>query len=475
MTLVRSPITGESIAAVDDLNTEGLEAAFEAAVAAAEVWRRVPATERGGLLVEMGRRMRLRSEEIAALETLNTGKLLADTRREAERAAACFEYYGGYADKVVGSVIPVPGQFHTYTTREPYGIVAGIIPWNVPYFFAAKKIAPALAFGNVSLLKPAQETPLTAQLLEKIVTGVLAEAGLGAGVAQVLPGGVDVGRALVADQRTSLVVFTGSDRAGSAVGSAAAAHFAPAALELGGKSPQLVFADADLDAAADGVVEGVTGSCGQMCIAGSRLYVQAEVYRDFLAELGKRVSALRVGDPRIVGTQVGPQVTRGQADKTQHFLRQAEADGGTVVAQAAVPTAADLAGGYWVPPTILTDVTPDSAVVREEIFGPVLTVASFADESEALEFAHSTRFGLAAGVWTSDVGRAHRVADALRVGTVWLNTYRVLSDMVPFGGVGHSGYGREGGSDAVNLYTWTKSVWMSISPGLPRTYRRSER
>lgn len=472
MTLIRTPITGEGIGEVADVSPDDLDAAFGAAQAAAPVWRAVPPTERGRLLVEVGRRMRASIGKVAEVETLNTGKLLADTTREAERAAGCFEYYGGYADKVVGSVIPVPGPFHTYTVREPHGVVAGVIPWNVPYFFAAKKIAPALAFGNVSLLKPALETPLTALLLADIVTGVLTEAGLPAGIVQVLPGGGELGRALVSDPRTDLVAFTGSDRTGASVGAAAAAHFAPAALELGGKSPQLVFADADLDAAVAGVTEGIVGSCGQMCIAGSRLYVQQAVYAEFLDRLADRIRSLRVGDPRVAHTQVGPQVTRAQADKTAEFIAHGRADGGRLIAQADLPDDPELSGGYWVPPTVLAGVDTGSSLLQEEVFGPVLAVAPFADEADAIELAHRTRFGLAAGVWTGDPGRAHRVAAALRVGTVWVNTYRVLSDMVPFGGVGASGYGREGGAEAVGLYTWTKSVWLSTTPGIPPTYQK---
>lgn len=472
MTLIRTPITGEGIGEVAAVSPDDLDAAFGAAQAAAPVWRAVPPTERGRLLVEVGRRMRASIGKVAEVETLNTGKLLADTTREAERAAGCFEYYGGYADKVVGSVISVPGPFHTYTVREPYGVVAGVIPWNVPYFFAAKKIAPALAFGNVSLLKPALETPLTALLLADIVTGVLTEAGLPAGIVQVLPGGGELGRALVSDPRTDLVAFTGSDRTGASVGAAAAAHFAPAALELGGKSPQLVFADADLDAAVAGVTEGIVGSCGQMCIAGSRLYVQQAVYAEFLDRLADRIRSLRVGDPRVAHTQVGPQVTRAQADKTAEFIAQGRTDGGRLIAQADLPDDPELSGGYWVPPTVLAGVDTGSSLLQEEVFGPVLAVAPFADEADAIELAHRTRFGLAAGVWTGDPGRAHRVAAALRVGTVWVNTYRVLSDMVPFGGVGASGYGREGGAEAVGLYTWTKSVWLSTTPGIPPTYQK---
>jgi acyl-CoA reductase-like NAD-dependent aldehyde dehydrogenase len=361
----------------------------------------------------------------------------------------------------------VPGEFHAYTEREPYGVVVGIIPWNVPYFFAAKKIAPAIAFGNVSILKPAAETPLTAIKLQEI----LHEAGVPKGVVQVLTGGPEVGKKLVADIRTKLVVFTGSDKSGTAVGSAAAAHFAPAALELGGKSAQLVFADADLAAALDGVVEGITGSCGQMCIAGSRLFIEESIAEQFIAQIKARFENLVVGDPRESGTQVGPQVTKAQAMKTLNYIEIAKKDGGKVIASAKVPSNSDLTNGFYVPPTAFVDLPNSSAVVQEEIFGPVLSIATFKDEADAIAKAHDSDFGLAAGVWTSDISRAHRVASELRVGNIWVNTYRVLSDLMPFGGVGSSGYGREGGTDAHNLYTWTKSVWISKSPGLPQNYK----
>lgn len=467
MSKIYTPITGEEIGDVPDFSDSEVDIALDLATQSSITWRKIPASERGRILFKAGQIMRERADEISKLETLNTGKRLADTKREAIRAAECFEYYGGYADKLVGTVVPVPGDFHAYTEREPYGVVVGIIPWNVPYFFAAKKIAPALAFGNVSILKPAVETPLTALKLQEI----LIEAGVPKGVVQVLTGGSDVGKKLVADSRTKLVVFTGSDKSGAAVGSAAAAHFAPAALELGGKSPQLVFADADLEAALDGVVEGVTGSCGQMCIAGSRLFIEESISAKFIADLKVRFENLLVGDPRDAATQVGPQVTKLQAQKTLSYIDIAKKDGGKIIASAKVPPETKLAGGFYVPPTVFIDIPTSSSAVQEEIFGPVLSIATFKDEVDAIAKAHDSDFGLAAGVWTSDVSKAHRIASELRVGNIWVNTYRVLSDLMPFGGVGNSGYGREGGTDAPNLYTWTKSVWISKSPGVPKNYR----
>jgi len=467
MSSIYSPITGEVIAEIADATLTDVDNALERATASFDKWRKVTPSARGRILIKVGQLIRENLDEISALETLNTGKRLADTRREAIRAAECFEYYGGYADKVVGSVVPVPGDFHAYTEREPYGVVVGIIPWNVPFFFAAKKIAPAIAFGNVSVLKPAVETPLTALKLQEI----LLQAGIEEGVVQVLTGGSEIGKKLVSDHRTKLVVFTGSDKSGAAVGSAAAAHFAPAALELGGKSAQLVFADADLNAALDGVVEGITGSCGQMCIAGSRLYVEEKISADFIAGIKKRFDALVVGDPREKQTQVGPQVTALQAAKTLEYIEIAKRDGGKVLSSTQLNLASQISKGFFVPPTAFTDLPNTSLSVQEEIFGPVLSISTFKNEEDALLKAHDTNFGLAAGVWTSDTSRAHRMASELRVGNIWVNTYRVLSDLMPFGGVGSSGYGREGGTDAPNLYTWTKSVWISKTPGLPSGYR----
>jgi aldehyde dehydrogenase (NAD+) len=467
MSKIYSPITGEVIAQVADATLADVDLALDRATASFDKWRKVNPSARGRILIKVGQLIRDNADEISALETLNTGKRLADTKREAIRAAECFEYYGGYADKVVGSVVPVPGDFHAYTEREPYGVVVGIIPWNVPFFFAAKKIAPAIAFGNVSILKPALETPLTALKLQEI----LLQAGIEEGVVQVLTGGSEIGKKLVSDHRTKLVVFTGSDKSGAAVGSAAAAHFAPAALELGGKSAQLVFADADLSAALDGVVEGITGSCGQMCIAGSRLYVEEKISADFIAGIKKRFDALIVGDPREKQTQVGPQVTALQAAKTLEYIEVAKRDGGKVLSSTQLNLASQISKGFYVPPTAFTDLPNSSLSVQEEIFGPVLSISTFKNEEDALLKAHDTHFGLAAGVWTSDTSRAHRIAAELRVGNIWVNTYRILSDLMPFGGVGSSGYGREGGTDAPNLYTWTKSVWISKTPGLPSGYR----
>jgi acyl-CoA reductase-like NAD-dependent aldehyde dehydrogenase len=466
MSVILTPITGERLAEVSAADPESFDALFEQALAASLVWRKASPSERGQRLSEAARRIRARSDELASLETANTGKLLSDTRREVTRAAECFEYYAGLADKMVGDTIAVPGDFHVYTLREPIGVVVGIQPWNVPFYVAARRAAPALAFGNAIILKPAEETPLTAIEL----AGILGEAGLPSGLVHVVTGGTDIEQALVVDPGAGLIVFAGSHEGGKTIAKAAATHVVPTVLELGGKSPQLVFEDADLEAALRGVMLGAFGACGQMRVAGSRVYVQRSIYDAFVKRLAERVRRLRVGDPRLDDTQVGPQTTRTQRDRTLALIESSRREGARVLAAADVSAERCPAGGFYVGPTAFVDVDPRMTIMREEIYGPVVAITSFRDEEDAVRHAHETHFGLAAGVWTTDIGRAHRLARDLNVGTVWINSYRIRSHLVPFGGVGLSGYGREGGRDAIETYTRIKSVWTSLIPGLPPGY-----
>lgn len=467
MAAIFDPVTGEVIAETPDADATRVDAVLDVAVAAGDDWAQVPATERGRALFQVAHLLRDNLEELAELESRNTGRALHNTRGEASRAAAAFEYYAGFADKVFGTTIPVSGPYHTYTLREPRGLAVAIIPWNAPYVFAALKVAPALAFGNSLVLKPAQETPLTALRLAELVE----QAGIPAGVFQVVTGGAEVGAALTDDPRPDVIAFTGHHETGKRVAETAARHLTPVSLELGGKSPQLIFEDADLDAALEAVLLGIFGQTGQMCIAGSRIFVQRSVYDRFAKRLTERVEGLRVGDPSALETQVGPQTTAQQRDKTHAMIAAGVAAGATIAAQAPLPQDERTSGGYFSAPTVFTDLTPDMPIMAEEIFGPVACLAPFEDEDDALRLAHETPFGLAAGVWTSDLGRGHRLAGSLRVGTVWLNTYRVLSVGVPFGGVGASGYGREGGEAAIDLYTQVKSVWTALEPGMPPGYR----
>ena len=463
---IHSPIDGAVFAEVEEHTVADAEASLARAAAVQAGWAATAANERGRLLYRVADLIRRNGEELSHTESRNTGKLLTDTRREVERAARCFEYYAGWTDKALGRTIPVSAEFHTYTERVPFGVAVGIVPWNVPLFFAAKKMAPALAFGNAAVLKPAPETPLTAVRLQELVV----EAGVDGDLAQVVVGGREVGAALVRSPNSHLVVTTGHPDTGRAVARSAADSLTPIALELGGKSAHLVFADADLDAAADAITLGVFASCGQMCIAGSRLLVQEQVHSQLLERLDERVRALTVGDPFDTGTDLGPQVTSAQRDKTMGFIERAPGQGARLVAQAAMPTDNRLTRGYFVPPSLFDDVAPDSELARDEVFGPVLGVTTFRDEGEAVALSNDTSFGLAAGIWTGDVGRAHAVSRQLRVGNVWINTYRVLSDLVPFGGFGDSGFGRENGEDAVHLYTTTRATWTSLHAGVPTIF-----
>ncbi|MEU5551042.1 aldehyde dehydrogenase family protein [Micromonospora sp. NPDC047793] len=465
MAEVVSPIDARVLARVAPASPDEVHAAVRAARAAQPAWARRTGSERGRILHAVADLIEAAVEELAEIETRNTGKILSDTRREVRRAAGSFRYYAGWAEQVRGETIPVGVEYHTYTVPEPHGVVAGVIPWNVPFFFAAKKIAPALAFGNACLLKPAEETPLTALRL----AGLLTEAGVPEDLVSVLPGGRETGAALVSHPDVDLIVFTGHHDTGKAIARAAAEHLTPVALELGGKSPQVVFGDADLDRAVDAVVLGVFASCGQMCIAGSRLVVHESVYDEVLDRIAERVRGLRVGDPFDGDTDLGPQITSAQRDKTVQFIAETRA-AGRLVAQAALPDDERLRDGFYVPPTVFDRLDAQARLLREEVFGPVLAVSSFRDDAEALRLADDTDFGLAAGVWTADIARAHRFAGQVRAGTVWINTYRVLSDLVPFGGVGLSGYGRENGTEAARLYLRPKSVWTSLTAGTPQGY-----
>ena len=462
---VVSPIDGRVLTHIAPASPAEVDAAVREARAAQPAWARRTGSDRARILHAVADLIEARIDELAETETRNTGKILSDTRREAIRAANSFRYYAGWAEQVRGETIPVGPEYHTYTVPEPHGVVAGVIPWNVPFFFAVKKIAPALAFGNACVLKPAEETPLTALRL----AGLLAEAGVPDGLVRVLPGGRETGVALVSHPDVDLIVFTGHHDTGKAIARSAAANLTPVALELGGKSPQVLFPDADLDQAVDAVVLGVFASCGQMCIAGSRLVLHESIYDDVLDRVAERVRALRVGDPFDAETDLGPQITAVQRDKTAAFI--AESSGvGRLVAQATLPDTERLRNGFYVAPTVFDRLDDNARLLREEVFGPVLAVSSFRDDADALRLANDTEFGLAAGIWTADIARAHRFAGQVRAGTVWINTYRVLSDLVPFGGIGLSGYGRENGTEAARLYLRSKSVWTSLTGGTPQGY-----
>jgi acyl-CoA reductase-like NAD-dependent aldehyde dehydrogenase len=377
---------------------------------------------------------------------------------QANSLAQWFDYYAGLADKLEGRQIPTPNpNYLVYTRQEPVGVVAAITPWNSPLLLLTWKLAPALAAGCTVVVKPSEHAPASTLAFAELFD----QAGFPPGVVNVVTGlSRQVGAALAGHPGVDKVAFTGATATGRHVAHAAAENINKVVLELGGKSPHVVFPDADLDAAANGVVAGVFAAAGQTCLAGSRLIVHALVHDELVRRIVERASRITLGDPFDPDTEMGPVANAPQYRKVLDLLQAALDEGATA---ACGGTADEQRGGYFVRPTVLTGVGPESTIVREEVFGPVLAVYPFTDEDEAVKYANDTPFGLAGAVWTKDVHRAHRVAARLRTGTVWVNAYRVVAPSVPFGGFGHSGIGRENGIDAVTDYTETKAVWVELT------------
>jgi acyl-CoA reductase-like NAD-dependent aldehyde dehydrogenase len=464
------PATGQPFASFKDADRSVVEAAMEAAAAAQRQWAALTGSARGRVMVEIARHIRQNADTIAELECRSAGRPIRDMRGEAVRVAEMFEYYGGWCDKLHGEVIPVPTSHLNYTRLEPYGVVVQITPWNAPLFTGGWQIAPAIAAGNGVVIKPSELTPLST-----LVLGVLCErAGAPRGLVNVIAGqGASAGQAMVGHAKTALVVFVGSAQAGAAIAATAARNTVPCILELGGKSANIVFADADLDRAMLGAQAAIFSAAGQSCVAGSRLLVHRSVHREFVERYARAAAQIPVGAPILEATQIGPINNARQWSKIDHMVQRGIGEGAALASGGRKPADLEQTGGFYYAPTILDQVRPEMEIAREEVFGPVVAVTPFDSEEEAIALANSTAYGLAGAAWTSDVARAHRVAAAVRAGTFWINSYKSISVMSPFGGFGRSGYGRSSGREALMAYTQTKSIWVETAenPAVSFGYR----
>jgi acyl-CoA reductase-like NAD-dependent aldehyde dehydrogenase len=453
-----NPATEEVLAEVAEAGAPDIDAAVRAARGAfiQKSWRNMMARDRAKLLWKVGDLIMKNADELARIESSDNGKPLFESRHiDIPAAAETFYYYAGWCTKIEGETIPVPGNFLNYTLREPYGVCGIITPWNFPLLMVSWKLAPALACGNTAVLKIAEETPLSGLRLGQLCQ----EAGFPDGVVNVVPGfGETAGRALVAHPDVDKISFTGSTSVGKEIMKTAAETLKKVSLELGGKSPNIVFADADIEAALRGAFNGIFYGKGEVCAAGSRLFVEAGIHDRFVEKLTQRASRLEPGDPLNPKTRLGALVSRAQMERVLGYIRAGTEEGAKAV------LSGGRAGerGFFVKPAIFDDVSPSMRIAQEEIFGPVLSTITFSDPSDLIEKANGTIYGLAAAVWTRDIGKAHRIAAQLQAGTVWINAYNMLAPESPFGGYKQSGYGRELGRHAIDLYTQVKSVWVSL-------------
>jgi aldehyde dehydrogenase (NAD+) len=449
-----NPSTGDTIARVADGDASDVDAAVKAARAAFEGWSSMHPADRGRILYKLAELTRERQQELAEIDAIDAGKPVTNSLRvDIPAAIDCFEYYAGWADKIHGETVPVRGPMFTYLLRQPVGVVGQIIPWNFPVMMAVWKLAPALACGCTVVLKPAEQSPLSALKLGEMCL----EAGIPEGVVNIVTGFGETGAALVDHDDVDKIAFTGSPEVGRKIVTASARTLKKVSLELGGKSPNIILADAELESAVRGASGGIFFNQGEVCSAGSRIIVEKSLYEPFLEGLDERSRTIRVGDPLDPETYMGPIVSDEQFDRVMSYIDigKGEADlvtGGNRIGDK----------GYFVEPTIFAGVNNRMRIAREEIFGPVASVIPVDDVDEAVAVANDTPYGLAAAVWTRDVGKAHAVAHKVRAGTVWVNTYGATDTRSPWGGYKDSGFGRELGRQALDLYTEYKAVWVAM-------------
>jgi len=453
---ILNPSNEETIALVAAGSASDVDLAVRSARAALKVWNGIRAADRGLILNRLADLLVKHQDELVAMESLNAGKPLSSVMRQDMPAAIdTLRYYAGWTDKIIGQVIPARTDALTYTIREPVGVVGAIVPWNFPLMIGMWKIAPALACGCTMVVKPAELTPLTLLRVGELAL----EAGLPPGVLNIVTGkGSVVGDALVAHPGVDKVTFTGSPKIGRGIMQGAASNFKRITLELGGKSANIIFADANLENAVRAAASGVFFNAGQVCSSGSRILVQSSVYDEVVERLVERAKAIRIGDTASKDTIMGPLVSATQMNTVLEYIDIGKKEGATVVYGGN-----RVAGnGFYVEPTVFTNVKHEMRISQEEIFGPVASVIRFEDEADAIRIANGTAFSLAAGVWSADIGRVHRVANELRAGTVWINTYGFTDVRLPWGGTGESGFGREHGEAALENFTEPKTIWLSF-------------
>ena len=466
---VLNPFNATKITAIAEATEEDVDRAVAAAKAAFPAWAKMAAHDRGALMLKLADSIEARAEEFIALEALDTGHPVMDARRlDVPRTVLCFRYFGGMADKLQGDVLPVDAGFLNYVKREPIGVVGQIVPWNFPLMFTSWKLGPALAAGNTVVMKPSELTPLSTLRIAELAL----EVGFPPGVLNVVPGYGHTAGARIADHPDiGKISFTGSTATGRSIVKASAGNLKKLQLELGGKGPNIVFEDANIPMAVGGSAFAIFHNQGQACIAGSRLMLHESIADAFLEKFIGLAKSIRLGDPLSADTEMGPLTSKMHLDRVLAYCDVAVEQGGEILCGGKAPDDPALADGYFVEPTIVR-AKPGDRVSCEEVFGPFVVVTTFKDDEEALAEANNTAYGLGSGLWTNNLTRAHRFADGIHAGMVWINSYKRVHPASPFGGFGESGYGREMGFEAMREYTQPKSVWVNVDAQIPPFYQR---